>query len=879
MRWRSRKSRQQDLEREVRSHLDLEAEEQRAAGLRSGDARYAAQRAFGNTALVQENTREMWGWGSLERLRADLSYALRTIRRSPGLTVVGVLSLALGIGANTAIFSLFDAVLVKSLPVREPDRLVYLRGAGGDAELPYPVYSRLRDRTQTLEGLVASSSGVERAEAGVDGGAAESANVQLVSGNYFSVLGVTAAVGRLLKPEDDLTPGANPVAVVSHGYWSRRMGGDPAVVGRSLRLNGLPFTIVGIAPAEFFGTTVGYSPDIWTPIMMMQAITHDAHALDSSNVWWLNLVGRLRPGVRMEQAAAETVVLYRQIDGELHPGQDRKGPSGHPIELVPAAKGLDALRTKFSKPLQVLMVVVALVLSIACANLANLLLSRAAARRPELALRLALGASRARLVRQLLTESLLLAGAGGVCGLAFAQWGSGLLLRIASNRPDPIPLHLAPDFRTLAFTVAISLATGLLFGIAPAWRASRLDPGPTLKTASTGLTAGSPLGKSLIAAQAGISLLLLMGAGLFVSSLHALRSVDTGFRREHLLLMDVDARWAGYQGAALKNLARRVFDAMNGAPGVRAASFAECGMFMGCGSDNGISLPGVTPPPGKKMNFRYDSVGPGYFETMGIPLSMGRTFTLQDDGSAPKVAVVSESFARRFFPDRSPLGRHFGAGRNQNFDTEIVGVVKDVKLDSVKEAPRATFFLPFLQTNASFGVLEIRTSGEPLTAASLIRQRVREIDPAIRVNLVASMEQRIDASIARERLLATLSGFFGVLALLLVSIGLYGVISYNVTRRTHELGIRISLGASRGKIVWMVLRDCLAMSAAGVAIGLPLCWWLSRLVASLLFGVTPHNPAILSAAAGALIAVAALAGYRPARRASRVDPMVALRYE
>jgi len=877
MRWSRRKSQEQDLERELRSHLDLEAEEQRAAGLPPDSAHYAARRALGNTARIQETTREIWGWASWDRLSADLSYAFRTMRRSPGLTAVGVLSLALGIGANTAIFSLFDAVLLKSLPVRQPDRLVSL-GAGA-AEFPYPVYTRLRDQTRTLEGLVAAGSGVDRAEVSLAGGPAQSANVQLVSGNYFQVLGVDAAAGRLLTPADDQTPGAHPVAVVSHGYWSRRMGADSTAVGQALRINGLPFTIVGIAPPEFFGTTVGYSPDIWVPIMMEQAIARDDHALNSANVWWLNLVGRLRPGVRLEQAAAETNVLYRQIDAEFHPGAKRKSAEPGVLQLMPAARGLDELRAKFSKPLQVLMAVVALVLLIACANLANLLLSRAAARRPELALRLALGAGRARLMRQLLTESLLLAFAGGLAGLAFAQWGTSLLLRMASSRPDPIPLNLAPDLRTLAFTAAISLATGLLFGMAPAWRATRLDPGPTLKTAAAGLAAGSALGKSLVALQAGISLLLLTGAGLFVSSLHTLRSVDTGFRRERLLLMQIDPRWAGYQGAAEQNLARRVFDATNSAPGVRAASFAECAMFMGCGSDNGISLPGVTPPPGKRMNFRYDTVGPRYFETMGIPLVMGREFTPQDDSNAPKVAVISESFARRFFPDQNPLGKRFGVGKSRNFDIEIVGVVKDVKLDSVKDAPRATFFLPFLQRDAGLRTLEIRTAGDPLAAAALIRERVRAIDKNIRVALVASMEQRIDASIARERLLATLSGFFGILALLLVSIGLYGVISYNVTRRTHELGIRLSLGAAHGRIVWMVLRDCLAMAAGGVAIGLPFCWWLSKLVGSLLFGVTPQNPAILAAAAGALLGVAALAGYRPARRASQVDPMVALRYE
>ncbi len=875
MRWRSRKSRERDLERELHSHLDLEAGELREGGLPSGEARYAAQRALGNTALIQEATREMWGWASLERLRADLSYAFRTMRRSPGLTLVGLFSLALGIGANTAIFSLFDAVLVKDLPVREPERLVYLK----PTEIPYLVYTGLRDRTRTLEGLVASASGVDRAEIRMNSGAPESANVQPVSGNYFSVLGVEAAAGRLLRPEDDATPGAHPVAVMSYGYWSRRMGRDPSIVGRTVGINGLPFTVVGVAPAEFFGTTVGYAPDIWVPIMMVGAITRDEQALHSANEWWLNTVGRLKPGVRMEQAAAEMDVLYQQIDAELHPGRNRKGPDRTAVELLPAAKGLDELRAKFSKPLQVLMVVVSLVLLIACANLANLLLSRAAARRPELALRLALGAGRTRLVRQLLTESLLLAFAGGLCGMAFAQWGSGLLLRLASSQPEPIPLHLAPDIRTLAFTAAISLATGLLFGIAPAWRASRLNPGPALKTASAGLTAGSPLGRPLIAVQTCVSLLLLMGAGLFLSSLHSLRSVDTGFRRDRLLLMQIDPRWAGYNGTALSSLARQVFDAINSAPDVRAASFAECAVFMGCGSDTGISLPGVAPLPGKRMNFRYDTVGPGYFKTMGIPLRMGRDFTLEDDQTAPKVAVISESFARRFFPDQNPLGRHFGVGRSGNFDIEVVGVVKDVKLDSVKEAPRATFFLPFLQRQGDLRVLEIRTAGDPLVAASLIRERLRAIDPSIRVDLVASMEQRIDASIARERLLATLSGFFGLLALLLVSIGLYGVISYNVTRRTHEMGIRVSLGASHPRIVWMVLRDCLGMCAAGIALGLPLGWWLSRLVASLLFGVTPHDPAILAAAGCALLAVAAVAGYAPARRASRVDPMVALRYE
>jgi len=837
----------------------------------------------------------------------DLRYGLRMLARNPGFTAVAVLTLALGIGANTAIFSLMNAVMLKVLPVQKPEQLVlFFEGSdegmriskGGIGEggrwkyYSYPLYEYLRDHNQFFQGICAFRLGEDRLSVNVvgrpSGESAPEVTGHLVSGNYFSVLGVNAILGRTLSPEDDRL-GARPAAVISYGYWKQNLGGNPAAVGKVVDLNGTPFTIVGVTPREFFGERVRRSPNFWLPMVMQPQIMLHESFLKDPDIYWVNLMGRLKPGATRQQAQAGLTIQLRQFltsqAGSQISQHERKEIEKSYISLAPGGPGVSGLRERYSEPLHILMGVVALVLLIACANVANLLLSRAAARHREISVRLALGASRVRLIRQMLTESLLMAGLGGALGALFAAWGVRILVsKFAGNSYGP---DVTPDLRVLSFALAICALAAILFGLAPALRSTRVELAPALKAGSfsPGATGRRwSLGKGLVSFQAALSLLLLVGAGLFVRTLQKLEAEDLGFNRQHVLLVGIDARLAGYKPAQLAPLYQRLIDRVSALPGVRSASLAAYSPMSGNSNTSNISVEGYAPPPGQDMNIHLNVVGWKYFETAGTPMLLGREIGLQDTASSPKVAIINATMAHDFFGDQNPIGRRFGFGDDPKHsgDIEIVGVAADAKFSNLRQKPEPMVFLPVLQMQGDAAYvweLDLRTVGDPRSAATEVRSALAGIDKGLPVTRLKTLSEQVDDSLEQERTISQLSSFFGLLALTLACVGLYGVMAYMVARRTSEMGIRMALGARSSDVLWMMLREGLFLVLAGIAIGIPAAIGAGHLVSSLLFGLTPSDPVTISLATLLLVAVAVLAGYLPARRASRVDPMVALRYE
>ena len=832
----------------------------------------------------------------------DTRYGARMLRKSPGFTAVAVLSLALGIGANTAIFTLLNAVLLKSLPVQAPDQLVLLSDSASEGTstgdppkgqwwlFSNPSYEYLRNHNESLAGLCAFRSGEARLSVrldGVTGEAAQRAQGHLVSGNYFDVMGAHSMIGRVLSPQDDAAS-ARPAAVISHRYWKGQTNEDPQVVGKSVTLNGTAFTIVGVMPPEFFGERVRRPPDFWLPLAFQPQVEMHDSVLSDQKVYWLNLMGRLKPAVRSDQAQANLNVALQQflIDqaGATITDERRAAIQNCYVELVPGGRGVSGLRFFYSEPLRMLMGIVALVLLIACANVGNLLLSRSASRQTEMSLRLALGASRARVVRQLLTESVLLAAIGGALGLLLAGWGVDALVTLVA-RTSPLDIH--PDALVLGFTIGVSLLAGVVFGLAPALRASRTDLSSAikLKTSRAGsLKLRFGLAPALIVSQVALSLVLLVGAGLFARSLVKLQHEDLGFNREGVLLVDIDPRLAGYKPKELSTLYRQLFDRLGTLTGVRSASIATYSPLSGTGRASSITVAGYTPKPGEEMVVSDMLIGPSYCSTLGLPLLQGREIGVQDSPASDKVAVVNEAFAQSFFEGENPVGRRFGFGDEEkdSADIEIVGVIGDVKYDSAREKPVPTAYRPILQVQdqgAYSSNLELRTEGDPLNAASEVRSAIAQVDDKLPIVGVNSFSKQLEDSLKQERLIAQLVSFFGALALLLACVGLYGVMGHAVARRTNEIGIRMALGAERHSILWMVLRETLILVIAGIGIGVPVALASARLVSTQLYGLSAADPLTLSAAVVLLITVAALAGYLPARRASLVDPMVALRYE
>ncbi|HEU0174923.1 MAG TPA: ABC transporter permease [Blastocatellia bacterium] len=853
----------------------------------------------------------------------DLRYGARMLLKNPAFTLVVALSLALGIGANTVVFSLLDAVLLKTLPVKEPERLVLFRWLSGEKKMwnstsseskrerdeatgletgtsfSYPAFEHFRSNNLSLsETFAFLYAGVSL---NIDG-QVELAPGQLVSGNYFAGLGLPALLGRTLTNDDDKAS-AEPAAVISYRYWRRRFGGDPAVVGKTINIGDTAFTIAGVAPPEFYGTSnLGRVVDIWAPLAFLpKVMPQGGYPKSDPLYWWLNIMGRLKPGVSARQAQAELDLEMRQHAAELQKSfkDQRDVPQ---LDLVSGSQGLMQARRQFSEPLRVLMIIVGLVLAVACLNVSNLLLSRAATRRKEIAVRLAAGASRLRLIRQLLTESLLLAVLGGALGLAFAYWGKDVLVALrplAGTLPD-----LKLDLRVLGFTTAVTILTGILFGLAPALRCAKVDLHSTLKdgVGQTGYSR-SRLSKGLVIAQVAMSIVLLIGAGLFVRTLRNLTRMDLGFNRENLLLFGVNPGAIGYKNERLANLYQQLLERLESTPGVRSATASGHSLLTGS-STSSFCVPGYTPKPGEEMSLPHLSVAANYFETMEMPILQGRGLISRDieplisamattqnsEGKPPKdfvaprqMAVINQAMARKYFPNVDPIGRRFSFSLPcKDGDIEIVGVVRDAKYGGLKQEIRPTAYVVY--ADPSFGApkamsFAVRTAGDPAAMTGAIQKVVQAVEPRLPLTGIKTQEAQIAELVTQERLFASLSGFFGLLALVLVAVGLYGVMSYTVARRTHEFGVRMALGAQAADVLQLVMRETFLLALAGVALGIPAALVATRWIESQLFGLTPHDPLTITLVTLSLTAVMALAGYLPARKAARVDPLVALRCE
>jgi predicted permease len=803
---------------------------------------------------------------ALSGLFSSVRYALRALRRNPLFTTVAVLSLALGIGANTAIFSLIDAVLLESLPVRDPHQLM-LVWERPTAPLSYPLYKQIRDQNQVFSGVVAFHAFSDW-NVGTNG-ETELMTGQLVSGNYFTVLGINPAAGRLLSSDDDRTPGGHAVAVISYGFWKRKFALDPSAIGKVIDVFGHPFTIVGVTPPEFFGTQSGKLPEVTIPLMMQRSVIPNGSFLEGTEVKWLYVMGRLTPGISEGQALASLNVLLHQFvlaqAGPRITAEQQRELSKESLDLASGSQGLNQLRGQVSSPLRILMGVVGMVLLLACANLATLLLARASTRQKEIAVRLAIGAGRWRLVRQLLTESLLLAFAGGALGLSFAYWASVLLVQFFA-----VELKVQPNLRVLGFSAAVCMVSGIVFGLAPALRATRAELSSVLKQGS-GVPGPSRLDRVLVTTQVALSLVLLLGATMFVRSLQKLEQLDAGFNRNNVLLVSIDPTFTGYEGQRVAEFYKELLTKMEAIPSVRSATVATDVPLGGLSMFIDITVPSSTA---KAEQVNLNHVGARFFETFGIPVLAGRDFDLRDTETAPKVIAINETLARHYFARENPIGRTTDLGT-------IVAVVKDSKFESLRTKAEPMVYRPFLQEPQSWQgkELAIRTAGDPLQLAPLVRHAIRDLDAKVPILGINTMAAQVDQSLRQERLFAALTSLFGALALLLVCIGLYGIVGYSVSRRVNEFGIRMALGAQPANVLWLVIRESLWLIGTGMAIGIPAALAGVRWISALLFGLTTLDPLSLVLSILILLLFAAIACYIPACRATRVDPMVALRYE
>jgi predicted permease len=841
--------------------------------------------------------------------RGDYRYSLRMILKTPGASAIAIFSLALGIGANTAIFSIIDTLLLKRLPVRSPQELYRVIAGKDRASWNYPDYVAFRDHNTsiTLAACAGSSRPVGMQLADGDPAAPpEIAHTAVVSGNYFTMLGVEPRVGRVLNPEDDRVPSTSPYVVLSHDYWQARFSSDPRVVGRKLRLNGYPFTIVGVSRPGFRGLDPTASPDLYIPILMFGEISGEPFSRwNNRHWWWLQVIGRIRPGANTRQAETELFsVLRDQAESEKRTTRDTRFVSeAQPIRLEPSARGYSYVRSRLEKPLIVLMSVVGLVLLIACANVANLMLARGAARQREMAVRIALGATRSRLVGQLLIESILIALLGGVAGLALSFFGiQGLLTFVPQADAAQVAARITPDLRLLGFTTAVSFLTGMLSGIAPALRSTRPNLVPALKedVPRIGGSSKFTLRNALVVAQVALSVLLLIVAGLFVRSLGKLRDIDLGFRPENTLVVSVDPSPNGYKGQRLREFYDRVRAEAEVLPGVRAVSLAAITPMSGSQWNGDFTVEGYQRQSSDVKYVDMNAVSLRFFETMGIPLVLGRDFREEDnpvrypdpptelvsgvespEPPGPRYTIINESMARMFFRGRNPIGLHVSL--SEKYDParayEVIGVVKDSRHLNLRDPLIPIVYVPTWRAIWASRSVCIRTTHEAPATVEAVRRLIARIDPSIPVTEATTMQRQIDENILEDRLIATLSGFFGMLALLLAGVGLYGVVSYSVARRTREIGIRVALGARRPAVLKLIVLDAALLVGVGASIGIPAALAATRYVKSLLYGVGTQDPVTIVGGTLALVAVAVLATFVPARRATKVDPMVALRYE
>ncbi len=842
----------------------------------------------------------------MERLMQDLRFALRALLKNPGFSVIAVLTLALGIGANTAIFSVINAVLLRTLPIRNPQQLVslsdpesagFMNGSSNGEQylFSYHDFESLRDQNKVFSGMFGTNSRALSAPVSFSSTETGSpANVLLVSGGYFSVLGAEPAMGTTFGTEVDSGVGAHPVAVISHAFWQRRFHGDADVIGQKIRIRQFMFDVVGVMPPDFTGIMVGESPDIWIPLTMRSAVYTGLdiltwHPGSVTKIMFMHVVGRLKPGISLAQANASINVTFKQmlaIDaGSFTDPAVRAGFVTSYIVSRDASHGFSVLRGQYAKPLDILMGLVGLLLLLACANVANLLLARAAGRNRELAVRVAMGASRSRIVRQLLTESVMVALFGGLVGLALSYWADQLLVRMVSFGPNPVPLDVHPDWRVLCFTLGASLLTGILFGLTPALRATRLDLNKVLRGASRSISGGEgsgfSTGKILVAVQVAISLLLIVAAGLFIRSLQNLTATQFGYNPENLLMFRVLPSTAGYKGASALQLLKNLNDKFSNIPGVTGAAISENGLLFGRESNDDISILGYTPKQGQNMEANWDQVGPNYFTTIGIPVLMGRDVS-DRDGSGQHYCWINQTMSKYYFGEASPLGQQV---KDEYPDTpytcQIAGVVGDAKYNGLREKLKPRFYVPFYNPveQAGDGTYEVRYSGSGASISTAIREIMRETDSNLDPPDFHNISDLTGRLLLRDRLTARLSAFFGIVALFLACLGLYGVLSYNVARRTSEIGVRMALGAQRLNVLGLVVREALGVTLIGTAIGLAAAVAATRVLQSMLFGLSTRDPLTLVGSAVILLSVATLAAAIPAWRATRVDPISALRWE
>ncbi|MGC9994336.1 MAG: ABC transporter permease [Terriglobia bacterium] len=880
-----------DLEEEIRAHLEMEERENLEAGMPPEEAHYAALRRFGNVTLTQERSREMWGWESFETLWQDIRYGLRILAKNRGFTAVAVLTLAIGIGANTAIFSLINAVMLRMLPVQRPNelRLVGMvdphSDGDGDTSFTNPLWEQVRDRQDVFSGVLAwSGSRFDLAQ----GGAVHYANGMWVSGDFFKTLELRPAAGRLITTSDDQR-GCSGAAVLSYGFWQEHYGGAPSAIGSTLSLNDHPFEVVGVAPPGFYGMEVGRNFDVAIPICAATLFDGKKTRLDQRSYWWLRVAGRVKPGVSLSKLAARLGVLSPQIfTAALPQDWDSNGQKSFLRQVLvttPAATGTSELRGQFDRPLQMLMGVVGLVLLIACANIASLMLARAAARQKDLAMRQALGASRLRLIRQLLTECVLLSSAGALVGILLARWGTALLVRYISTADNAVFLDLSLDRRVLGFTLAIAIFTSVLFGLLPELRATRVSLALAMKggqAVEIDRRARFRNRHWIVASQVALSLVLLVAAGLFLRSFWKLATLDIGFDRNNVLVVGANLETAKVPGDQQLSICEAIESRLRALPGVVSVGRSWTTPVSGSGWNGWIETEWSKGLTGRNSLAWFNFVSPGYLGTLRMTLLAGRNFNDRDTKTAPAVVIVNQTLAQRFFPNLNPIGRTFRIVEygKPGPPIEVVGVVRDSKYQTLREKthPTAFFQVTKIPGDGEAETFELRTGVRPSGLVSEVQAAVAGVNKEIPLEFHTLSEQ-VNDSMVQERMLALLSGFFGTLALLLAMIGLYGTLSYLVAQRQTEFGIRMALGAERGSILRLVMRSVISVLAVGVVAGVGISLAATRVLQQLLFGLGPHDVVTMIAAVAVLSVVALIAGYLPARRAMKVDPMVALRNE
>lgn len=839
----------------------------------------------------------------------DIRYAVRVLAKNPLFTAIAVLTLALGIGANTAIFTLLDQILLRLLPVKQPQQLVLLTERGrhygsnwGGNAISYPMYKDFAEHNEVFSGMFCRFG--TRASL-TEGGHAERVEAELVSGTYFNVLGVGAAIGRTFTPDDDRVANGHPLVILSYPYWKQRFAANPGILGKTLTVNGHAMTVVGVSQAGFDGVELGYSPKMFIPMMMQQQIiVGQPEMLTDRRTRWVNAFGRLKPGVTLEKAKASLQpYMHSMLEMEVQQAAfahaskyDRDEFVKCWIDVLPGSQGRSYVRRELSTPLWVLMATTGFVLLIACANIANLLLARATGRQKEIAVRLAVGATRSRIVCQLLIETLCLFVLGGLTGLALTFWADRALMAIYLP-PDSggLAISTVPDFRILLFTLGVTSLTGLLFGLVPALKATKPDIGKTLKDQAGAVVGGGHRGlrKSLVVAQVALSLLLLIGAGLFLRSLNNLSGMGPGFPIERLVGFNIDPSLGGYNAERSKIFYQQLTDNLSAIPGVQSVGLAGVRILEGDEWDSSMTVEGYNPAkPDDAAEPYMNQIGPNYFATLGVPIVAGRDFNINDnkevkngpkpDDLTPTTVMINEEFARRYFKGKNPVGHHLGFGSDPgtHTDMEIIGVVKDIKYTSLRDDIPPQAFIPYLGSHNLGGMtVYVRTAVDPSQLMPIVRAKVRDLDPNLPIYGMRTTDEQISNSLTTERMIASLSTVFGFLATLLATIGLYGVMTYTVAQRRREIGIRMALGAERKSVIWLVMRDVLWLVAIGVSVGVPAALGLTRMVQSQLYGLTAHDPFTLISATIGLVMVACAAGYLPALRASRLDPMVALRYE